>query len=79
MRACTAGDQLRKPTMRQSLILPPVQAEVYAEVIGCPYAGCGCSHVLHWQGGGLLRRARGVGHSASSIWPWWLETISCST
>jgi len=35
--------------MRLSLILPPVQPEVYPEVVGCPYAGCGGRHVQHWQ------------------------------
>jgi transposase-like protein len=35
--------------MRLSLILPPVQPEVYPEVSGCPYAGCSGRHVQHWQ------------------------------
>ncbi len=35
--------------MRLSLILPPVQPEVYPEVAGCPYAGCGGRHLQHWQ------------------------------
>ncbi len=35
--------------MRLSLILPPVQPEVYGDQPGCPYAGCGGSHVQHWQ------------------------------
>jgi transposase-like protein len=35
--------------MRLSLILPPVQPEVYPAVAGCPYAGCGGHHVQHWQ------------------------------
>jgi transposase-like protein len=35
--------------MRLSLILPPVQPEVYPAVAECPYAGCGGSHVQHWQ------------------------------
>jgi hypothetical protein len=35
--------------MRLSLILPPVQPEVYPDVTGCPYAGCGGHHVQHWQ------------------------------
>ena len=35
--------------MRLSLILPPVQPEVYPTVVGCPYAGCGGQHVQHWQ------------------------------
>ena len=35
--------------MRLSLLLPPVQPEVYPEVTGCPYAGCGGQHLQHWQ------------------------------
>jgi transposase-like protein len=35
--------------MRLSLILPPVQPEVYPELTGCPYAGCGGQHLQHWQ------------------------------
>ena len=35
--------------MRLALILPPVQPEVYPEVTGCPYAGCGGQHLQHWQ------------------------------
>jgi transposase-like protein len=35
--------------MRLSLLLPPVQPEVYPEVRGCPYAGCGGQHVQQWQ------------------------------
>src|SRR4051794_32312748 len=35
--------------MRLSLILPPVQPEVYPAVATCPYAGCGGGHVQHWQ------------------------------
>jgi transposase-like protein len=35
--------------MRLSLILPPVQPEVYPAVETCPYAGCGGRHVQHWQ------------------------------
>jgi transposase-like protein len=35
--------------MRLSLILPPVQPEVYPDVTGCPYAGCGGRHLQHWQ------------------------------
>jgi hypothetical protein len=35
--------------MRLSLILPPVQPEVYPDVTGCPYAGCGGQHVQQWQ------------------------------
>lgn len=35
--------------MRLSLILPPVQPEVYPEISGCPDAGCGGRHVQHWQ------------------------------
>ena len=35
--------------MRLSLLLPPVQPEVYPVVAGCPYAGCGGRHVQHWQ------------------------------
>jgi transposase-like protein len=35
--------------MRLSLILPPVQPEVFPEVSSCPYAGCGGRHVQHWQ------------------------------
>ena len=35
--------------MRLSLILPPVQPEVYPAVAACPYAGCGGEHFQHWQ------------------------------
>jgi hypothetical protein len=35
--------------MRLTLILPPVQPEVYPELTGCPYAGCGGQHMQHWQ------------------------------
>jgi hypothetical protein len=35
--------------MRLSLILPPVQPEVYPAVATCPYVGCGGEHVQHWQ------------------------------
>jgi transposase-like protein len=35
--------------MRLSLILPPVQPELYPDVRGCPSAGCGGRHVRHWQ------------------------------
>jgi hypothetical protein len=35
--------------MRLSLILPPVQPDVYPDAIGCPYPGCGGRHVQHWQ------------------------------
>jgi hypothetical protein len=35
--------------MRLSLILTPVQPEVYPEVAGCPDAPCGGRHVQHWQ------------------------------
>jgi hypothetical protein len=35
--------------MRLTLMLPPVQPEVYPEVAGCPYAGCGGRHLQHWQ------------------------------
>jgi hypothetical protein len=35
--------------MRLSLILPPVQPEVYPAVATCPYAGCGSRHVQPWQ------------------------------
>jgi transposase-like protein len=35
--------------MRLSLILPPVQPEVYPVVERCPDAGCGGEHVHHWQ------------------------------
>jgi hypothetical protein len=35
--------------MRLSLILPPVQPEVYPAVETCPYAGCGGRHFQHWQ------------------------------
>ena len=35
--------------MRLTLILPPVQPEVYPQVATCPYAGCGGRHVQHWQ------------------------------
>ena len=35
--------------MRLSLILPPVQPEVYSAVETCPDAGCGGQHFQHWQ------------------------------
>jgi hypothetical protein len=35
--------------MRLSLILPPVQPEVYPGVATCPYPGCGGQHCQHWQ------------------------------
>ena len=35
--------------MRLSLILPPVQPEVYPAVTGCPAAGCDGRHVQHWH------------------------------
>jgi hypothetical protein len=35
--------------MRLTLILPPVQPEVYPAGAPCPYAGCGGRHVQHWQ------------------------------
>lgn len=35
--------------MRLSLILPPVQPEVYSAAPTCPYAGCGGGHFQHWQ------------------------------
>ena len=35
--------------MRLSLILPPVQPEVYPVVETCPSAGCGGGHFQHWQ------------------------------
>jgi len=35
--------------MRLSLILPPVQPEVYPAVPGCPAADCGSRHLQHWQ------------------------------
>ena len=35
--------------MRLSLLLPPVHPEVYPDVTGCPYAGCGGCHLQHWQ------------------------------
>lgn len=35
--------------MRLSLILPPVQPEVYPAVAACRYAGCGGRHLQHWQ------------------------------
>jgi transposase-like protein len=35
--------------MRLSLILPPVQPEVYPAVTRCPSPGCGSPHVQHWQ------------------------------
>ena len=35
--------------MRLSLILPPVQPEVYPAVATCPYAGCDGRHVQPWQ------------------------------
>ena len=42
-------DPVESAAMRLSLILPPVQPEVYPEVAGCPYAGCGGRHLQHWQ------------------------------
>ncbi len=35
--------------MRLTLIPPAVLPEVYPEVTGCPYAGCGGRHVQPWQ------------------------------
>lgn len=35
--------------MRLSLILPPVQPEVYPDVTVCPHTGCGGQHFQHWQ------------------------------
>jgi hypothetical protein len=35
--------------MRLSLILPPVQAEVYPVVTACPAGGCSGHHLQHWQ------------------------------
>jgi len=35
--------------MRLTLILPPVQPEVYPAVETCPYAGCEGRHFQHWQ------------------------------
>jgi hypothetical protein len=35
--------------MRLSLILPPVQPDVYPQGTGCPDAGCGGQHLQHWQ------------------------------
>jgi transposase-like protein len=35
--------------MRLTLILPPVQPDVYPALTGCPYAGCGGEHLQHWQ------------------------------
>jgi hypothetical protein len=35
--------------MRLSLLLPPVQPGVYPAIPGCPYAGCGGTHVQRWQ------------------------------
>jgi hypothetical protein len=35
--------------VRLSLILPPVQPEVYPAVAECPYAGCGGRHFQPWQ------------------------------
>lgn len=35
--------------MHLSLLLPPVQPEVYPALVGCPYAGCGGRHLQHWQ------------------------------
>jgi len=35
--------------MRLSLILPPVQPEVYPELATCPYVGCGGRHFQQWQ------------------------------
>src|SRR5687768_14993009 len=34
--------------MRPSLILPPVEPEVFPEALGCLNAGCGGCHVQHW-------------------------------
>ena len=39
----------QEATMRLSLILPPVQPEVYPAVANCPYAGCSGQHLQHWQ------------------------------
>src|SRR5438552_5363739 len=49
MGVSSAGPAARRCTMRLSLILPSVQPEVYPEVGGCAYAGCGGRHVRHWQ------------------------------
>src|SRR3954463_3091774 len=49
MPHASAHDVARSPAMRLSLILPPVQPEVYPELTGCPYAGCGGQHLQHWQ------------------------------
>src|SRR3954465_3952073 len=49
MLDASARDAARSPAMRLSLILPPVQPEVYPQVRGCPYAGCGGRHLQHWQ------------------------------
>jgi hypothetical protein len=35
--------------MRLTLILPPVQPEVYPAEATCPYAGCDGRHAQHWQ------------------------------
>ena len=35
--------------MRLLVIPPAVQPEVYPEISGCPYAGCGGRHVQPWQ------------------------------
>jgi transposase-like protein len=35
--------------MRLSLILPPVEPEVYPALERCPYPGCGGRHFQHWQ------------------------------
>jgi hypothetical protein len=35
--------------MRLTLILPPVEPEVYPAEAACPYAGCGGRHAQHWQ------------------------------
>jgi hypothetical protein len=40
---------LGSSAMRLTLILPPVQPEVYPAEAACPYAGCGGRHVQHWQ------------------------------
>src|SRR5215210_3516126 len=49
MPVCSTRDVAWSPAMRLTLILPPVQPEIYPAVAGCPYAGCGGQHVQHWQ------------------------------
>jgi hypothetical protein len=41
MQHSSVHDAARSPTIRLSLILRPVQPEVYPAVECCPYVGCG--------------------------------------